>query len=197
MPTSHYTGFQDVPYRAMMDDSHYLDEAAHKFWVQGSYPLNSAARCSQHDPDLCLMALDSQSGRLLSTKSTNFTVYKYAQAPAKDGTLLVWVFGFSEVCKHPYNDFAFAKLSLDTAQATLIACMDRNITLHMDEWITSFSADDTLMATGSGNAETADPQLLVLDTRTGHAVVNSKLEGLADALKAEFHMIEIWSVDFF
>jgi pyruvate/2-oxoglutarate dehydrogenase complex dihydrolipoamide dehydrogenase (E3) component len=117
-----------------------------------------------------------------STKHSNFTVYKYGQSIRTDGSMIAWVEGFDNICQHPYNNFALANVTLNTATASLVACMDHNVTLHMDEWITSFSADHTLLATGSGNAETADPQLLVLDTSSGKVIIHISI-----ALVSSYH----------
>ncbi len=43
------------------------------------------------------------------------------------------------LCNHPYNDFLFATVNLHTVKATPIACISKNVTVQMDEWISSFS----------------------------------------------------------
>jgi hypothetical protein len=39
--------------------------------------------------------------------------------------------GFDKLCDHPYNDFLFAKVWLDTASAVPIACIPRSVTIHV------------------------------------------------------------------
>jgi hypothetical protein len=56
--------------------------------------------------------------------------------------------------------------------------------------------DGSMFATGSGDAETGIPQLLVFDTTTAQLVVNTTLPGLGAALGAKDNLFDIWSVDF-
>jgi hypothetical protein len=190
-----YKGLADVPFKAMMDDSHYLDSAGHTFWVQGSYDLRDT-HCGPEDSSECLLAIDSNTGQLVNaTYTPDYTVYKYAQS-INNGQIFTWVNGFDGTCKDPYNDFAFANVTFATAGATLQQCITHNATVDEDEWIASFNSDDTLLATGSGDAETGIPQLLVFDARTGKTVVNTNLPGLAQALHAAEGLFAVWSVDF-
>jgi hypothetical protein len=190
-----YHGLADVPFKAMMDDSHFLDKTGNVFWVQGSYDLRDT-HCGPEDSSECLLAIDSNTGKLINaTYTPDYTVYKYAQA-INSGQINTWVFGFDSTCQDPYNDFAFASVSLGSASATLQKCITHNATVDEDEWIASFNADDSLLATGSGDAETGIPQLLVFDINTGKAAVNTNLPGLAKALHAAEGLFAIWSVDF-
>jgi len=193
--TGGYLGLLDVPFKAMMDDSHYLDSDNHIFWVQASYDLRTKT-CGPADSSLCLLAINSRTGALINaTYTPDFTVYKYAQQ-AEQRNVFSWVFGFVDTCQDPYNDFAFASVTLDAGTAKLVNCIQHNVTVHMDEWITSFSTDDSLLATGSGDAE-ATAQLLIFETATGKARINSNLTGLAQALHAAEGLFDIWSVDFY
>lgn len=104
--------------------------------------------------------------------------------------------GFADLCKHPYNDFLFASVDLSTATATPISCIPTDVTVQMDEWISSFSLDGTLFATGSGDAETGSGQLLVFHVPSGQLLLNSTLPGLAQELKSADNFFFVWSVDF-
>ncbi len=55
--------------------------------------------------------------------------------------------------------------------------------------------DGTLFATGSGDAETGEGQLLVFNTANGKTTLNTDLSGLKTALKAADGLFFIWSVD--
>lgn len=74
-PQGKYTAKQNIPFKAMMDDSHLYDEDAQVFWIQGSYDLRDQ-RCAPQDSDLCLLNLNSETGALNSAKWTNWTIYK-------------------------------------------------------------------------------------------------------------------------
>jgi hypothetical protein len=181
-----------LPFRALMDDSHFFNSTTKKYYVQGSYDKRPQ-KCAPKDSDLCLLQIDAGTGKLETAKYTNWTVYKYGKQ-LSDGTILAFVEGFDELCKHPYNNYLFAKVNLNTATATPIACISRDVTIQMDEWISSFSKDQSLFATGSrfgGNA-----QFLVLNTTNAQTVINSKLEGLDKALGTQLGLYWIWSVDF-
>jgi len=141
------------------------------------------------------MAIQADTGQLISTTFTNYTMYKYSQHADKQSRLLTWIEGFDEVCLDPYNNFGFARVTLTTAQAQLLTCIQHNVTVHMDEWIGAFSRDDSVYATGSGDAE-AEAQLLLFDTAKGQAVINTNLAGLAAALGAAEGLFDIWSVNF-
>lgn len=107
---------------------------------------------------------------------------------------MVWMEGFEELCNHPYDDFLFASVNLATAKATPIACIPQNVTVQMDEWISSFSLDGLLFATGSGDSE-GNAQLLVFHVPTASVLLNTNLDGLAEALGAADNIYDIWSVD--
>jgi len=190
------TNYADLPFKAMMDDSHYYDDSSNTYWVQASYDLREESEwCAPNNADLCLLSVDGLTGDLLSAKWTNWTVYKFGPQQT-DGNFLTWMYGFESLCKHPYDDFLFAYVNLADASATPIACIEKNVTVHEDEWISSFSLDGTLFATGSGDAETGVPQVLVFKAKTGATLLNTALPGLAAALKTIDGIFMIWSVDF-
>ena len=195
--SGHYSAGPTIPFKAILDDSHYFDPQAKRFWVQGSYDLREdGKRCAPNDTDECLLQLNSETGALISAKGpTNWTAYKYFGTPNSNGDVLAWVEGFDHVCKHPYNDFAFAHVNLQAATARLVACIPRNVTLHMDEWISSFNADGTRFATGSGNTE-APAQVAVFEVETGKLILNTALEGLGQKLLAYQKMFAVWGLTF-
>jgi len=194
VPGGQYKKIQDIPFKAILDDSHYFDPTSNVLWVQGSYDLRTSNRCAPVDSDECLLQIDVNTGDLLSAMWTNWTIYKYAQLN-DDGTILSWMYGLEGLCKN--NDFLFAKVNLTDATAIPIACIPKNVTVDMDEWIASFSLDSTLMATGFGDARTGSfSQLLVFNTSDASVVLNTNLTGLAEALKSAKKLFGIWSIDF-
>jgi hypothetical protein len=46
---------------------------------------------------------------------------------------LGWLEGFDTLCNNPENNFLFAEINLMKGTATPIACIQNNITVHMDE----------------------------------------------------------------
>jgi len=178
-----------------MDDTHYFEPTANVFYIQASYDLRDTP-CAPDQSDMCLLTLDGTDGTLKAALWTNWTAYKYSQQASSDGNLLTFVEGFDSTCQDPYNNFAFATVNLASASATLINCISHNATIDMDEWISSFSLDDSLMATASGDAEAGAAQLLVFDTKSGNSVLNTALTGLAQALGAAEGLFDVWSADF-
>jgi len=197
VPSGKYQKVQDIPFKAMLDDSHFVDLDNHKFWIQASYDLRDAsAACAPKQSDECLLSIDSQTGALLSSVFTpNFTVYKYAPQRNSDGTVLAWMNGFDSLCNNPYDEFLFGYVNLEKATAEPIACISTDTVVDMDEWISSFSPDLTMMATGSGNAYAGQAQLLVFDTANAKTIINGRLSGLGNALGAYMGLFSVWSVD--
>jgi len=189
-----YSTLDNIPFKAIMDDSHFLDESTNTFWIQGSYDLRDAS-CGPSDDDQCLLAIDSNTGNLTSAMYTNWTVYKYGSSLDGSGSMTAWLNGFDQLCKHPYDDFLFAKVNLQMATATPIACIPSDVTVQMDEWIASFSLDDSLFATASGDQYTGVGQLLVFDVQTGVLSLNTTLSGLAQELNSADGFFFVWSVD--
>ncbi len=99
----------------MMDDTHYFDGS--DYWIQASYDLRPPAQwCGQNDSSLCLLNVNPSTGALVSAKYTPWTAYNYGGA--NNGGQLAWIIDPS--CNHPYNDFAFATVDFQTAQASSI-----------------------------------------------------------------------------
>jgi hypothetical protein len=195
-PSGGFQKLQHILFKALLDDSHYYDAKSHSYYVQASYDLRPL-KCAPVASDLCLLQIDASTGVIRNATYTNYTVYGYSDKTNAQGARLAWVEGFDSLCQHPYNNFLFANVNLATAKATPIACIASDVTVDMDEWIASFSLDDALFATGSGNAETGEVELLVFDTATAHTVLNTKLKGLPAALGAYLKLVWVWGVDFF
>jgi hypothetical protein len=49
-----------------------------------------------------------------------------------NGDMIVWMEGFDQICKHPYNDFLFAKVNLASATATPLSCIPNDVTVQVD-----------------------------------------------------------------
>ena len=117
-------------------------------------------------------------------------------APSSNGDVLAFVFGFESVCNNGLNNFAFARVNITSGAATLIACMDKSVSINTSPNVGSFSPDGSLFATSSGNSETGAVQVVVLDTATGSKVLDSSLPGLKKALRVstEAPFINVWGV---
>eukprot|EP01094_Clydonella_sp_ATCC50884_P000273 TRINITY_DN1021_c0_g1_i2.p1 TRINITY_DN1021_c0_g1~~TRINITY_DN1021_c0_g1_i2.p1 ORF type:complete len:336 (+),score=71.36 TRINITY_DN1021_c0_g1_i2:100-1107(+) len=189
-----YQNISVIPYRAMMDDTEYL--ASGKYWVQASYDKRHESEwCDpNNDAALCLLQVDQKSGELLSSTFTNYTVYKFADTPNANGTVLSFMFGFEGLCRHPYEDFLFANVNLTSAEATPIACIPQKVTIQEDEWISSFSQDRSMFATASGFG--SELQFLSFNATTGAVLANTDLPNLAKTLGAAEGLVFIWGVDF-
>ncbi len=62
-----------------MDDVDFFHDSDNTFYVQMSYDLrNESARCQTPNgpSDLCLVAIDEQTGAIVRSTYTNYTVYK-------------------------------------------------------------------------------------------------------------------------
>jgi len=191
-----YAKLQDIPFKEMADDSHFFDEKKNIFYVQGGYDLRKLnERCAPVDSDECLLRIDANTGNMLSAKWVNFTVYKYANYLNDDGTILGFLEGFEELCDHPYDNFLFANVDLEKATAIPIKCIPKDVVIHEAQWISSFSKDNSLFATASGDAE-GESQLIIFESANANVKINNHLEGLGKALNAAEGLFWIWSVDF-
>merc|ERR1712137_561526 len=148
-----------------------------------------------NDASLCLLAIDTQTGELInSTLANSYTVYNYSPVPNSNGTILSFAFGYETLCKHPYEDFVFVNLNLTDATTEPIACISKNTTIQEEEWISSFSEDNSLFAQAS--AFGSELQYLTFNTTNGATLVNSDLSGLAKELGAAEGLLFFWGVDF-
>ena len=93
--------------------------------------------------------------------------------------MLAWGFSFQETCGKDINAYAFARVHLATAKASLVA---KDAIVHFNPSMGAFSHDNRHFATSSGNAQGAGMQLLVFEAATGAVVLNSDLKGLTRAL---------------
>lgn len=186
-----------LPFKAIMDDTHFFDSNKNVFYTQASYDLRQgSARCAPKASDDCLLAVDASTGKLLSSTFTNWTVYDYAPTMSSDGTVLGFLEGFDQVCNDPFNNYLFAHVNLATATATPIACIANSTVIHEGPWVSSFSLDQSLFATASGDAEGDPAQVVVLNPADGSTVVNQALPGLGKALGAFKQLFWVWSVYF-
>jgi hypothetical protein len=94
------------------------------------------------------------------------------------------------------NRLVSIQVNLASAKAVPIACMPKSVVEHEDPDVSSFSLDDQLLATASGDGDSGEAQLLILHTQTGKVAVNNKLEGLGAGLKSVNGVYWIWSVAF-
>ena len=157
-------------------------------------------RCGPYDYSLCLLTLDSQTGALQSAVYTNYTVYKFSHVYEGNKTssnkVLSFVEGLTDRCKTPeYNiSHSFATVDLDTAEATFISCMDKDIV--MDQWISSFSNDETEFVTSSGNAESGEAQFLVVNVATGKKIKDLFINNLGKTLGSVSGLFQVFAVDY-
>ena len=167
-------------------------------YIQASYDLRPISlRCDpSDDTSQCFLSIDRVTGELNYAVKTNFTVYKTGNG-SNEKKVISWIEGEREHCNHPENNYLFGYVDFTTSSLSLIACIPTSITIDMDEWIASFSTDNSLFATGSGDAESGKLQLLIFNTMTGKVQVNSQLKGLTEELGAAENLIWIWGIDFY
>ena len=193
--TGNYKGLHDIYFKAIMDNVHYLDRNNNIWYVQGSYDLNYSYPCAPRDSDECLISIDTTTGKMINAIGpNNYTVYAFTKNQTNLTNVLSFVFGFEDICKHPYNDYAFATVNLKTAAADLIVCIDKSLMVESTEF-TTFNADGSLFAVAVGDTETTT-QVLIIDSKTGNATVNTDLSGLGKKLPAYLDLYLIWGVTF-
>jgi len=67
---------------------------------------------------------------------------------------LAWIEGEFDECRdNPHGNYLFAHVNFSTAVATPLSCIQRNETLHEEEWLASFSVDGSLWAHASGGKQ--------------------------------------------
>ena len=193
-----YTKGSLILFKEIADDVYYSD--GKYFYIQAGYDLREQ-KCAPADEDECLLKLDVSSGDLVAATYTDYTIYGIAGVPDQEraNSITTFMAGFSSQC--PTNNdpstnpgYAFGSVNLDTANATLSACLDPSVVIDMDEWISSFSADASLWATASGDAYGDPSQLLVVDVASGKPVYSSRLDSLPKTLGAAQNLIWIWAV---
>lgn len=204
-----------LPYRAIADDTSYLDRKAQVFYAQASHPLQEA--CAPLSWMDCMLAIDAQTGKLLSTRyNPNEHCYRFgpAEVPTAEaqrrampaGTVaasspivMAFVVGMNSRCNRTESEtsYAFAEVALATSNFTLVSCASAKVVIHEGPWISSFSLDSRMFVTSSGSGDGDDPQFLAYDVASGAVMVNTRLSGLAKALKADMNLIFVWAVQAF
>eukprot|EP01128_Nolandella_sp_AFSM9_P009347 TRINITY_DN5957_c0_g1_i1.p1 TRINITY_DN5957_c0_g1~~TRINITY_DN5957_c0_g1_i1.p1 ORF type:complete len:375 (+),score=80.63 TRINITY_DN5957_c0_g1_i1:260-1384(+) len=185
-----------LPYKAVIDDAHYYDEQSGVVYSQFSYPLTQEAKCGTVDSDLCLVGVSTTTGSF-TTVPTNYTIYDtVAGSLDTNGEIFAFIEGFPSICKSSHGNFLYAKVNLKTGVATPVVCLAPDVVDQEGPWISSFSLDQTLWATSSGDADAGQSQLLVVDTKTGEPIYDNLLKGLPQALHAWENFIWVWAVNF-
>jgi len=189
-----YKKLQNIPFQAVMDDSNFFDSDKSLYYVQASYDLR-VNPCGPDDYSLCLLAIDTTTGNLKAANYTpSWTGYHFHNVKNSDGTVLTWSFSTSSTCNDTYM---FGNLDLEKVKMTQISCVDKSVVIDMDEWVTAFSPDKSILATGSGDAYAGVGQLIIFDVKTAKVLVNSQLNGLKKMLNAYSGLFDIFSVSIF
>jgi hypothetical protein len=188
-----------LPFKAGQSQTSYFDDHNNIFYVQGSYPLSPSARCNSDDTADCLLAINTKDGKLMSSTliPENVVVYKYHTDNSTAQNVLAFVYGFEKICKHPYESYAFTRINLLSGKIVgKPVCMSKLITVHQKPEMGSFSSDGKYFVLANGDTEGSDFQLLVFNTETGEAVVNSDLKGLKKALhvSTEVPLMQVWGI---
>ena len=211
--TGEYRNLNNILFKAVMDNVHYYDISQNYpnigndgvYWIQGSYDLNFTHPCAHEDTQECMIAIDGISGTMLSAKeANNFTLYGVQPPPSisttrkknveTDTTVMAFVDGFEDECKHYYNNYAFATVDLMEPSATLVSCLQNGITIEDTEY-TAFNKDGSMFANAVGDDET-ETQVLIFNTTNGRVIVNSDLDGLGRLLLAYADIYVIWGITF-
>lgn len=194
-----YRQIATIPFKEAADDASYVNWDTGVFYFQAGYDLRDTP-CAPVQSDECLLAINISTGALINaTYTPQYDVYKYGRRQLPDGRVNAFMVGFNEFCTPGETNtttYAFGQVNMRTAQAVPKACVSQDIVIQTDEWIASYSLDETLVATGSGNGDGDDPQLLVFNATSGSAIVNSQLHGLAKALRGDMGLVFIWALEF-
>ena len=191
-----------IPFKAGADDTSFANWADDTFLFQGSYDLRDVT-CGPQSSSQCLITLNASTGHLLRAVHTpNYQVFKFARSGSSptqtgEGGLNVLAFAQGSACggQNATWGYEFVTINTISANASLVSCVDPNLVLQEDEWVASFSPDGSILATGSGNGDGDDPQLVVLDVKSGDIAVSTTLTGLAKALKAKMGLVFIWALE--
>ena len=205
-----------LPFKAIADDTSYLDRQRNVFYVQASHDLRSTPCAPQSYQD-CLLAIDANTGALLrSTYNHDEHVYRFgsgatplaaarhrqahghrmAKQAAPPLIVDAFVVGMNKRCNRSKDatSYAFATVDLPTSTFNLISCVSSSVVIDEAPWVAQFSPDSTVFATASGNGNGDDPQFLSFETASGKELLNTKLAGLARALDAKMGLIFVWAV---
>jgi hypothetical protein len=202
-----------LPYRAISDDTSYLDRRTQTFYAQASHPLLAGCGASESWED-CMLAIDARTGAVRSSRyNRNEHCYRFGLAEVpnaqraphnREGATLgpivaAFVVGMNARCGRGDNEtsYAFAEVDLSTSNFTKVSCVSTKTIIHEGPWISSFSANSRFFVTSSGNGNGDDPQFLAFDVASGRVVTDTRLQGLARALKADMGLIFVWAVQAF
>ena len=194
-------GFQRkalIPFKEGADDTSFVNWKTNELSFQGSYDLRKTT-CGPSPTSQCMITIDSTTGALKSAVYTpDYQVWKFTryQNPV-DQTVKSFVSGggCNQSSSSPWT-YQFRDVDPITGATKTLTCVNDDLLINTDEWIASFAPDASLLATGSGNGDGDDPQLLVLNATSGSTVINSKLTGLAKALNADMGLVFIWALEF-
>ena len=157
----------------------------------------------------CLLSIDTNTGALLkSVYNRNEHVYRFGN-PARPATSSLkkttdlngpivdaFVVGMNNRCNRSENvtSYAFATVDLAQSEFELISCVNTNIVIQEDPWVSSFSPSNEVFVTASGDADGEDPQFLSFDVEKGNVIVQTKLTGLSKKLDAKLGLIFVWAL---
>jgi hypothetical protein len=194
-----YRQLATLPFRETADDARYVDRAHGVLYFQAAYDLNNIG-CAPQAFEQCMLAVNTTDGSLLSAKYSpqQYQVFKYGRGINDGGSIVAFMEGFNSFCGVPANGsaVAFGSIHFVTAIATPTACVPQSIVIDTDDWIASYSHDESILATASGNGEGDPPQFVAFNVSTGVPLVNTQLTGLPAALGADMGLIFIWGVEF-
>jgi hypothetical protein len=199
-----------LPFRAISDDTSFLDKQNSVFYVQASHDLRDTP-CAPQDFQDCLLSIDSNTGELLkSVYNHDEHVYRFGNPSHATTTiplpLLIqsnttpivdaFVVGMNSRCNRSSQEtsYAFARVNLAQSQFELISCITTKIVIQEAPWISAFSPANDVFVTSSGDGDGDDPQFVTFDVSTGKSIVDTKLSGLAKKLDAKMGLIFVWSV---
>jgi len=169
-----------ILFKAMMDDTEYYDPSSEMYYVQADYDQRPNPVCPGGQ-ELCILGIDATNGALISVVKSNYTVYKWAgEGGTSPTSALGWIEGMQFCSKTSQSGFLFGEVNLETGDITPGPCVPDGLVIQEQPWISGFSNDGSLFATGSRFSD--DTQFLVLDVGTGGLLVNTTLPGLAQKL---------------
>lgn len=204
-----------LPFKAISDDTSFLDETNSIFYVQASHDLRDTPCAPQSWQD-CLLSIDANTGELIkSVYNRDEHVYRFgfvAQPTTAPSSSLspstssssssspvivnAFVVGMNARCNRSDQEtsYAFARVNLPESRFELVSCASTKVVIHEDPWVSQFAPSGELFCTSSGNGNGDDPQFLTYDVKSGNAIVQTKLSGLAKKLDAKMGLIFVWAL---
>ena len=186
-----------LPFKEVPDDTSVINWEKGTYHFQAAYDLRDTP-CAPTQSDQCLLSVNMSNGKMLSSTYTpHYDVFKFGRHVRPGGNVSAFMVGFNTFCNaSDETSYVFGKVNLETATGYPTGCVNQSVVIQTDEWISSNSLDDKWFATGSGNGDGDDPQLLVFDAETAAVKTQSELHGLASALRAKMGLIFIWALEF-